>query len=104
PSPPRTERDREAGCGRAHSVLARLRQSSPAVTQVLDSGAVLAGCGTRRDKTLCARPLWTRQAVRGCDGSLLTKSGPRPRAQCLGAAQTVLAGRDTSVRFGRRCW
>src|SRR5689334_20843375 len=42
----------------AHCRSARLKQSSPADRPVLDSAAVLAGCGTRRAERQCASALF----------------------------------------------
>jgi len=62
PHPRLRATDREAG--RACTVFPRLKQSSPAGRPVLDSTAVLAGCGTRRGKTVRARPLWMSRTLR----------------------------------------
>src|SRR6185312_11155785 len=56
------------GVADAASVRARLRQSSPAVTPVLDSDAVLAGCGARPAHTLAtSAPGFAHRSLQSAD-------------------------------------
>src|SRR6185503_15636799 len=80
---------------------ARLRQSSPAVTPVLDSGAVLAGCGARPAHTLAtSAPGFAHRSLgsgdvggRAGDGVLAARV-PQPASTAPESSTRVTAGED----------